>query len=86
MAGNRGKRASREAKGFPIRRATATEAAHAREFVQEAFTDRIAWVAARTLLERVQRQATHRGGEDATIPGSLLSDIDTFLRRHPVGQ
>lgn len=43
--------------------------------MSEAFTNRIAWVAARTLLVRASADA----GTDA----ALRADIDRFLERNP---
>lgn len=47
-------------------------------FVAEKFTDRIAWVAARTLLERVRSDRSY-----AVLDPDTRSAIATFLEKHP---
>jgi hypothetical protein len=53
--------------------------ADTRKLLAQAFTDRIAWQAARVLLERaaVRIDTSAEGGQE------LLESVQTFLERHP---
>lgn len=67
---------------FPIRRATATEAVRAREFIGQTFTDRIAWVAARILLVRCVGEIKRVASPDAET-AALVEAVERFLLAHP---
>lgn len=64
-----------KATGTPARPATQADA---KRFIDQAFEDRIAWVASRTLLERVLEDPASPGLDDG-----LRSSIAIFLKRHP---
>lgn len=70
---------------FPIRRATISEAQGARKLIEATFTDRISWVAARTLLQRVVTEIDNSAGDPKQRSVSLDLDIAIrrFLERHP---
>lgn len=50
----------------------------AKRLIDEAFTDRISWVAARTILVRLTND--HAWGQ---LDPELRTSIATFLERHP---
>jgi hypothetical protein len=81
----RSRAARKHPEGIPVRRASMVEAANARAFIEAAFSDRVSWVAARVLLERVRTEMANGASDPAhpMISIDLGIAIDTFLERHP---
>jgi hypothetical protein len=72
------RRAAERASG--VKRQPAT-AADAKRFIDEAFSDRISWTAARVILVRVTEDRAY-GSLDEGTRGS----IERFLERHPTAK
>lgn len=69
------RRAAERAGDKPRAPATADDA---KRFIDQAFTDRISWTAARVILERVTSDAAY-----GQLDADLQRAIATFLERHP---
>lgn len=60
--------------------------AETQRFLREAYTNRVAWLAARVLLERAEQviaQVELEHVELAEERAAVLASIQTFLERHP---
>jgi hypothetical protein len=53
----------------------------AKRFIDESFRDRIAWTAARVILERVTADP-----EYSKLDDELRGSVERFLERHPAGK
>ena len=73
---NRSERRRLERKGVDVPKPATP--ADAKRFIDEAFIDRISWVAARVLLERVAGDVAW-----SQLHPELRASIATFLERHP---
>jgi hypothetical protein len=73
---NRSERRRRERAGETVPKPATP--ADAKRFIDDAFTDRISWTAARVLLERVSNDVAW-----SELQPELRASIATFLERHP---
>ena len=73
---NRSERRRLERKGVDVPKPATP--ADARRFIDQSFTDRISWIAARLLLERVTADVAW-----SQLQPELRASILTFLERHP---